>query len=116
MKKKKEFPKPYSITKKREALKILEKSAFNGKVNFSATAKETGISISTLKLWWTNFQLEKQQELKTQLECAITTILGRMKKLAEETNNLKELAPVVKMLSELLQQVGDEAGNNEGWG
>jgi len=110
------IPPAYKPEKKQEALELMQRLANKGKMNFSEARKATGISVTTLKKWWMEFQLEKQQELKTRLETAITTILNRMEKLAQETNNLKELAPVVKMLSELLQQFTEETGATEEWG
>lgn len=110
------FPKAHDLEKRQSAIKALEKSAVNGTPKYSAVARQTGISKYTLKNWWIKYQLERHQELKAHFECAIATILRRIKKLAEETNNLKELAPVVKMLSELLQQFGEEADNVAEWG
>jgi len=112
----KSFPTAYEPEKRNAAIAALEKSAKSGLPNFNAVSKETGISWITLQRWWLKHQLERQQELKIQFECAITKILGRIEKLAEETNNLKELAPVVKMLSELLQQFGENEALAEEWG
>ena len=112
----KAFPKAHEPEKRRAAIEALEKSAKNGMPNFNAVAQKTGISWLTLQRWWLKHSLERQQELRTQFECAITKILSRIEKLAEETNNLKELAPVVKMLSELLQQFGEEGVLAGDWG
>ena len=109
------FPKPHDPDTRRKAIDALINSEENGKPKYTEIARETGISISTLKSWWIKYQLKRHRELKTQFECAITTILKRIKNLAEETNNLKELAPVVKMLSELLQQFGDESDESGEW-
>ena len=110
------FPQAQPIDKRRNALDELVKSIKNGKPAFAAVSRKTGISKSTLKRWWIHYQLEQHEQLKTKLEKAITTILERMEKLAEETNNLKELAPVAKMLSELLHQFGENEEENEEWG
>ena len=111
----KKFPKPYSAKRREEALRLLEESAGGGAPKFSAVARKTGITTSTLKRWWIKYQLERQEQLKTRLEEAISSILARIQNLAQETKNLKELAPVVKMLSELLHQFGD-GELAEGWG
>jgi len=107
---------PYSTEKRLQAMKFLDKSITNGKPNYLKVAKETGITKPTLKRWWTKHQLERQKELKIRLEEAIASILERIEKLAQETNNLKELAPVVKMLSELFQQFDEENGDINAWG
>ncbi|MCD6594248.1 hypothetical protein J7L68_01045 [bacterium] len=112
----KKFPEPYSIKKRQDAIDLLEKNSVNGKPNFSKVVRETKITAPTLKRWWTKYQLNRQVELKTKLEEAITSILQRIESLAQETNNLKELAPIVKMLSELLQQVGEDTETGEKWG
>ena len=110
------FPKAHPIEKRRSALRELEKTLKDGKPTFSAVSRDTGISKGTLKRWWIQHQLEQHEQLKTRLEKAISTILKRMEKLAEETNNLKELAPVAKMLSELLHQFGDDTDDAQEWG
>ncbi len=110
------FPKPYSAEKRHRAIEELAKTSKNGTPAFSAVSRDTGIGKNTLKKWWIKYQLERHEELKTRLEKAISTILQRMEKLAEETNNLKELAPVAKMLSELLHQFGDESEDEQEWG
>lgn len=107
---------PYSPDERRRALDELLSSAKGGKPAFCSVARRTGISVSTLKRWWINHQLERQRELRAQFEGAIAAILHRMQKLAQQTNNLKELAPVVKMLSELLQRFEGESEGEEIWG
>ncbi len=112
----KKFPKPYSSQERENALRMLEQTAGDkGSPQFVAVSRKTGISVGTLKRWWIKYQLDRQKQLKTKLEDAISSILARIENLAQETNNLKELAPVVKILSELLQQFG-EGEFGEEWG
>jgi len=108
------FPEPYSLQERQNAIGLLAESVKDGKPAFSQVSKKTDISVPTLKRWWIKYQLERQRELKTKLEEAITSILKRIENLAQETNNLKELAPVVKMLSELLQGFEEDELDN-GW-
>ena len=112
----KKFPEAYSIDKRRRAIELLMKNSVGGKPKFTKVSHETKISVPTLKRWWIKHQLDRQQEMRSKLEEAITSILKRIEKLAQETNNLKELAPVVKMLSELLQQFGEDNELTESWG
>ena len=111
-----EYFKPHDAQKKGNALKLLENSVKDGKPCFSRIAKQTGISLSTLERWWFRNQLELNGEMKSRFQSAIVAILNRIEKLSEETNNLKELAPVVKMLSELLHQVKDGEESDKTWG
>lgn len=112
----KRFPKPYSSQQRENALRMLEQTAGGkGSPQFTAVSRKTGISVGTLKRWWIKYQLDRQKQLRTKLEEAISSILARIENLAQETHNLKELAPVVKMLSELLQQFS-EGEFGEEWG
>jgi len=112
----KKFPKVYSLQERESALRMLEQTAGErGTPQFTAVSRKTGISVGTLKRWWIKYQLDRQKQLRTKLEEAISSILARIENLAQETNNLKELAPVVKMLSELLQQFS-EGEFGEEWG
>ncbi len=99
------FRKKYSKENKEEALKWLDRNLLNGKPDYRTATKKLGISVDTLKRWWLEYKLKQSDALKAKLEEAISSILARIKMLSNESSKISELAPVVKMLSEILQQI-----------
>lgn len=101
--------KPYPPEKKKNAINLLSQSLKkDGNPNFSEVSRQTNIHSDTLKRWWMQHLLEHQTKVRSQLERTITTALERIQQLSQETQNLKELAPVVKMLSEISQEISSE--------
>jgi len=100
--------KRYSKEYKQKALQLLERNYKGDKPDFSAVSSELGVHSDTLKRWWADYKLAQSKKLRDRIEEAISSMLARIKQLSEESENLSELAPVVKMLSEILQQIEQE--------